>query len=297
MSEDRLRELTRQAADIFLQLRDDPDNAELQARRDEFRARGKDECEAYDDLAKTWKASGVMHAPKKLRSLILFFCGLIGASAIAYEPIRIAVFADLSTSRVPEQSTLESGDFAYLDADSALVDDTDGEDRRVELLTGAAFFDVESNARPFSVEVGDITITVVGTSFETAFVDETVLIGVAEGQVNVRRNDQVWELSAGDQLTWSDEIGADIDQRDSTNMASWRGDRLVVNNLTLGQAAAIIERRLAGPVVFTSGTLRDTRVNGNLDLSEPLKALRILADTGGGRVYNVPGVGRVISPR
>ncbi|MEM9911593.1 MAG: FecR domain-containing protein [Pseudomonadota bacterium] len=297
MSEKRREQLMREAAEIFFELRNDPDNSELQARRDEFLVRGKAERETYDHLLKTWKASGVMRAPKRLRSVLLFLCGLTGATALAYDPVRIAVLSDLSTSGTPEQSTLASGDVAFLDADTALVDDTDGQARAVELLDGAAFFAVESDPRPFTVEVGDVRVRVVGTEFETAFVEDTVLIGVAEGQVNISLRDQSWQLTAGEQFTWSDDFGAVIDERDITLMASWREDRLIVDGLSFGQAADIIERRLSGRVVFTNATLRNTPVAGIVDLSDPLVALRILAELSGARVYHAPGIGRVITPR
>lgn len=294
MSDNPRKDLMKEAAVIFLQLRDNPDDQELQATRDAFTARGPDEAEIYDHLLKTWKASGVAHAPKTIKSVIVFLCGLIGLGALAYDPVRIALVADLSTSATPEQSTLDSGDVAYLDADTALIDKTDGVARDVELLEGAAFFSVESSVRPFTVEVGELFVSVIGTEFETAFVDDTIFVSVAEGQVSVRHESQTWELTAGDQFTWSEELGAVIEAHDSATMASWREDRLTVDGLTMGQATAIIERRLNGLVVFTNAALRDTVVAGNVDLSQPVVALRILAETVGGRVYNAPGIGRII---
>lgn len=297
MGNDRREELMREAAEIFFKLRDDPDNAELLARRDAFMARGKEEQATYEHLLKTWKASGVMRAPKTLRTIILLCVGLLGATAFTYDPIRIAILADLSTRGSPEQSTLTSGDVAFLDAETALVDETDGAGRAVRLLEGAAFFEVESGARPFTVEVGEVVVTVVGTEFETAFVDDTVLVNVAEGRVDVWLADQTWKLEAGDQFMWSNERGASISEQDAETVASWRDNRLVVDGLTFGQAAAIIERRLSGHVIIASSALRDTPVAGNIDLSEPLRALRLLADLIGGRVYHAPGIGRVVASR
>lgn len=297
MSEERREQLMREAADIFFLLRDDPDNADLHAKRDAFISRGKEERDTYDQLLKTWKASGVMRAPKTLRTLVLLICGLGGATALAYEPVRIAMLADLSTTGAPEQSTLASGDIAVLDADTALVDNTNAERRSVILLEGAAYFAVETNERPFTVDFGEIQVTVVGTEFETAFVGETLHVSVAEGQVNVIYEDQIWELSASDHLTWTTEMGAVITQRDATAIATWRSDRLVVDGLTFGQASDIIQRRLSGPVVFMNPALRDMPVAGSIDLAEPLLALRILADLADSRVYDLPGIGRIIASR
>lgn len=297
MSEDHRESLMREAADIFLQLRDDPRNPELQARRDAFCARGQAENDAYHELVKTWKASGVMQAPKRLRSIILFLCGFLGASYFAYEPIRISILADLATTSIPIQATLASGDVVLLDADSALIDDTTGKERDVALLEGAAFFDVEVDEVPFNVVIGEVTVSVVGTSFEAAFLDDTVIVSVFEGRVNVSSDNEMWELSAGDHFSWKENRTANVEQRSTTDIATWRGDRLIVDGMTLGQAAAIIERRLAGPVVFTNQRLRRTRVTGTLDLSDPLLALRLLAETGGGQVFHAPGVGRIIASR
>lgn len=297
MSEDRREKLMREAADIFLQLRDDPENPDLHARRDAFKARGFAEHDTYEDIARMWKASSIIRAPRKLRSFVLFLCALIGAGAFMYQPVRIALLADVSTRAAPAESTLSSGDLAFLDADTALVDATEGTDKAVELLEGAAFFTVEPDGRQFTVKVGDVLVTVVGTSFETAFVNDTVLVNVAQGQVRVMLNGQVWDLYAGDQFTWSNNTGADVAKNDIASMATWRADRLVLDGLTLGQAVAIVERRLASPVLFTNPSVKTISVEGTLDLSEPLVALRVLAETGGSRVFYVPGVGRIITNR
>ena len=294
MSEDQRETLVREAADIFLQLRDDPKNPELQARRDAFCDRGKEEHDAYHELVKTWKASGVMHAPKTLGSIALVLCGLLGLGYFSYDPLRIVLLTDLSSHASPVETTLTSGDIALLDADSALIDKTNGLNRDVTLLEGAAYFDVAIDPRPFTVEIGEVYVTVVGTAFETAHVDDAVTVSVVEGRVTVSHESDVWDLSAGDHFIWSNRGSGSIEARPTADMATWRRDRLIVDGMTLGQAAAIIERRLTGPVVFTSQRLRDTRVTGNLDLANPLVALRLLADTGGGRVYHAPGIGRVI---
>lgn len=284
----------REAAEIFLQLKEDPDNPELTRRRDLFCARGREEKRAYDDLLKTWKASGVMKATGTLRS-IAFAAAIVAVSYLMYEPVRIALLSDHATRALPQETPLASGDSAFLDGTSALSDRSDDDTRSFELLQGAAFFDVESGARPFQVEVADVTVTVVGTAFETALIDDSVLISVVEGIVRVQLDDQSWTLTAGQQFVSSDDAGITLTELATQDMATWRTDRLVVDGMTLGEAADIIQRRLNGPVFFTNADLRQTRVSGSLDLSQPLTALRILAQTGGGRLYEIAGMGRVIA--
>ena len=122
-------------------------------------------------------------------------------------------------------------------------------------------------------------------------------VSVEEGQVSVRHENQTWDLIAGDKLVWSNEFSVEIEKHERGSVAAWRRDRLTVDGLTMGQATAVIERRLRGSVIFTSSALSDTVVAGNVDLSRPLGALRILAETVGGRVIRVPGVGHVITER
>lgn len=295
MSEDRREALMWEAADIFLKLRDDPGNEALQARRDEFCARGEEERQVYEDLLKTWKASGVKKGPNKLRAIIVLTCGVLSAAYLAYDPLRVALLADVSTQFNADTTVLASGDRVVLDADSALIDDSDGSVRDVSLLEGAAFFDVGKDNRPFTVTLGDMMVSVVGTAFETAFVDGAVFVSVVEGRVNVTDGDEVWTLTAGDHFNWTDDQPATLSQKPVQDMAAWRADRLVVDNMTMGQAADIISRRLRGPVVFSGRALRNTRVTGTLDLHDPLAALRLLADSGNAQVYNVPGVGRLVT--
>ncbi|MEM7189483.1 MAG: FecR domain-containing protein [Pseudomonadota bacterium] len=297
MVDERRKNLTREAADIFLRLRDDPGNGQLLARRDAFCARGQAENDAYNELLKTWKASGVMRAGSVLRSLVIFLVLAAGAAYFGYQPARIALLADITTASVPESVSLSSGDLAVLDADSAVVDGTGGATRSVQLLEGAAFFDVSTGDRPFTVRIDRLTVNVTGTAFETALIDDTIFVGVTEGVVEVRDGAEIWRLQAGDHLEWSKTAGGTISQRQADSIAAWRSDRLTVDGMTLGQAAAIIDRRLTGPVLFTSDALKDVRVTGSLDLKKPLVALRILAQTGGGQVYDAAGVARLIGTR
>ncbi|MBT31625.1 MAG: hypothetical protein CMO01_18370 [Thalassobius sp.] len=93
-----------------------------------------------------------------------------------------------STLKLPDGTSIK------LNAESKLVFPSDfGQVKREVYLEGEAFFDVEPDAeKPFSVISGDITTTVLGTSFNVrAFTsDNKVQVAVTEGKVQVSKSFQ-----------------------------------------------------------------------------------------------------------
>lgn len=69
-------------------------------------------------------------------------------------------------------------------------------------LSGEAFFDVARNEeKPFVVQVGEVTVTVLGTSFNIKESDKSVNVAVATGRVEVKSSFGTEILSAGEQVT------------------------------------------------------------------------------------------------
>ncbi|MEM7236892.1 MAG: FecR domain-containing protein [Pseudomonadota bacterium] len=268
--------LVEEATDLFLRMQDDPTDQRLIAERADFLARGETEQQIWKNVLKAWKGAGARRGPKSslMIACIAFLAGVIYLSA---GPLRTAYLADHSAGSGPKQVMLSSGDIADLDASSAIIDDTDGAERRVEVLDGAAFFDVGSASKPFVADLGALSIRVVGTAFETAWLGDAVSVSVAEGRVEVQSSDQTWTLASGDRLRWSGDGGGALDRVDPADVASWRGGPFIADGVTFKYATSVIDRRLPGRVVVIGDALARSEVVGVIDLSDPLLALRTLA--------------------
>lgn len=275
--------LVSEAADIFLRLREDPQNAEYLAERDAFVNRGSDEREVYEKMARAWSAAQQRKPPNRASSLAVLAFGLALAGGLYFgiPELRILYLADFSTAREPAALTLASGDALTLDADTSIVDETEIGDRDVQLLEGAAYFVPSHGGRPFTVQAGPVAVRTLGTEFEVAKLEEQTIVAVFEGSVEVSVRGQSWVLKPGGQLIWSDTAGAVVQDIAPASIATWRDDRLVSDGMTFTQIAAVIDRRLPGRVVVMDDALARSNVTGSFDLSEPETALDILVGAQG----------------
>lgn len=284
MAKDTRKKIVEEAADIFFRLHETPDDAELIARRDAFLASGESQRVAYSQVAKSWAGSGRKPGPSK--SLVLGMCLALGlAGFLLFEPVHNHLRADHKTRNQTQSIELASRDRAVLDARSMLADDTDGTVREVELLQGAAFFDVLGDGRTFVVQAGEVEIEVLGTAFEVTKDSGAVTVAVQKGRVRVQGEGVDRYLGAGDTVTVSQVSDSVIRQVDARAVASWREDRLVADSLTFHDVATIIERRLPGSIFIPDRQLSEARVSGVFHLNDPHKALAALAAVKDARIF------------
>lgn len=279
-------QLVREATRIFLRLNQAPDDPVLIASREDFLARGAAERATYDEVARAWAITGRRRRPNALLGIV--FLLVIGASLYAgLGPNRAFWMSDIHSAEIPEEAVLASGDLAVLDAGTALIDETDGTERTVEVLEGAAFFEVARDTRPFIVQAGEFEARVLGTAFETLRTDDGIVVAVSEGRVEVTDGSDSVILSAGDKLRWSRGSAATVTEVDVASVAAWRGDRLIADGLSFSEAAEIIDRRLPGPILILDAALANARVSGGLDLDRPELALEALAAAEAARVVSL----------
>lgn len=301
MSEPDQKKLYEDATKIVMRLQDDADDPQALKEKEDFLARGEAARAVYQKVLKAWELTGL--APEKAmrdRKRTNFAIALLAAALVTgylmISPLRIALNADYQTARAPEHISLKSGDRLTLDASSAVIDDTDGGDRVVNLLSGAAFFDVEPKDRAFIVAVDDVRVQVLGTSFAVTRLSAGVGITVTHGRVKVIRGNRSWTLSRGDRLTLS---GAGSELReivDPSKAAPWRTDQLSVDGMTLSRVADILDRRMPARIIVLGETLETAKVTGVLDLRTPDLSLQTLVSPYGGRVVSITPFLKVVFP-
>lgn len=191
-----------------------------------------------------------------------------------------------------------------LGAATEIVFSTTNRSRNVELIRGAAFFDVAPDPdKPFKVIAHDLTATVLGTQFDVRLSGDTTRVSVAEGRVEVRHpmriegeplNFETRRLvKSGFQIAATDRSGLQSTTTlDAARIAEWRDGRLVYESATLSEFVADANRYTDASISFApgsefasrlkiSGAFNATDITGMLAALEtihPLKIVRIKPD-------------------
>jgi transmembrane sensor len=328
-TDDQTERLLEEAMDRLLRVQAAPDDPAVRAAVAAWVAADSAHDQAWTQAQKAWRLIGAappVHAahwekpparpggaapsgkqrPKAGRFGVGIAAAALAASLLlllvgATDPL-LRLRADYATAAAELRTVvLPDGSLAHLAPQSALTIVEMPTRRGVRLLAGEAFFEVLPNPnRPFMVEAADIAVTVLGTAFDVRLDDEAATVGVKSGLVSVRRGgiggvvDE--RLSAGQRLTAPRNGGAAV--RGAVNpdeVAVWRDGYLFVDNATLAQAVAELERYLPGWVVINDERLARRRVTGVYDLSRPESALHALAQPHGGQVRRIGPYLRILS--
>jgi transmembrane sensor len=311
------------------------------ARHREFQAwwaRDRRHAETYAKIAELWASDSITHVLRELeverhgaarrpgRVPPVSRFGRFAAAAAVLAALSLgAHYATRNTqgsapntyaTTVAEirEIKLADGSVVTLGANSRITVDIAADDRHVQLLAGEAFFSVARDpARPFSVDVGDARIEVLGTRFEVSLAPGGVRVSVAEGVVELIRpalpvatamapetttapsattapvavtaNGDAPGLSGtmrttlhkGEQLiTAPDRSAEEIAPIEVDVPGAWRRGRLVYLNAPLEEVLADARRYYAGRIVLDEpalGALRVTATFGSDDIAAMIRLL------------------------
>ncbi len=116
--------------------------------------------------------------------------------------ISLAATATAQTYTLPDRSVVTLNKHANLS-----YTDQPGKKERSVTLQGEAFFNVTADKeKPFVITAGQATIRVVGTSFNVKANDDNTAVIVNSGIVQVTKNGETIELTAGERITVTPDI-------------------------------------------------------------------------------------------
>lgn len=213
MAKNSRRKIEKQAYDWLALMQSDCKTGEEQSQFQFWLDADVQHREVFEEVSSLWEDLGALRGEldastyqhfgsDTLRDKIVFAFGLRPAVLLSVFTVFVLVLLgfyivpgsfpgitsdDFSTSTAQiREIELDDDSVVTLGAQSAIeVDYSEGE-RRVELLSGEAFFDVERDeTRPFVVDVGDAQIRVLGTKFEVRRSEQGVRVSVLEGKVEV----------------------------------------------------------------------------------------------------------------
>lgn len=222
----------------------------------------------YDE--KNRAAAKLLSLMKIAASVLLVACLGIG-SYISYRhmPAPDLVWMEKTTRRGQKATIkLSDGTIVYLNADSKLsFPEHFQTDRREVLLEGEAFFEVVKNSnRPFIIKSGQLTTTVLGTSFSIkAFEGEPLRVTVATGQVkvNTQEGEGISEevlLRPHQQAYYDGKLRKrEVDIRE---FIAWKDKIIHFEEISLSEAAIVLERWYNMTIVIENKAIQDCKISG-----------------------------------
>ena len=200
---------------------------------------------------------------------------------------------------VQREIALPDGSNVLLDGDSAIdIAYTDGE-RGIELVRGAAFFDVAKDAsRPFVVHADGTRARAVGTRYGVERLGARVEVHVEEGIVEVASAaapGTVRRVVAGQGVSVDAASAAPGDvHADESAALAWTGGRLVFSATPLADAIARLDRQLPGRIVVLATLPVDARVTAAFPARDAEGGLEAVAREHGLTLRRMPGFGYVV---
>ena len=178
------------------------------------------------------------------------------------------------------QVPLADGSRVTLDTRTRIALDYGDHSRLVRLDAGAALFEVAKDpTRPFVVRAGAVQVRAIGTAFVVRRNSDTdVQVTVTKGAVDVWSNNRpggsVVRLKAGSETSL---VGGatmapprDLTPAQIARVTEWKSGTLDLDGMTLGQAAAQINRYNIRQVVIPDSRLAAQTLIGHVNTSDPL---------------------------
>jgi transmembrane sensor len=154
---------------------------------------------------------------------------------------------------------------------------------------GEAFFDIARNPeKPFRIDTRDVTVEVLGTSFNVRAIEQEInsTVYVVAGKVKVSNSEFRQEVSLlpGETGTFNQQTATLVKlgaEAENTNALSWRDKRLVFKGTPLHQVVESMEHYFDIRIGIEGDKLRDCRFTSNFDnptLEEVVEALTVSLD-------------------
>lgn len=237
---------------------------------------------------------------KRLGTLAIVMAVLLSGAVWLERPGLIEDFgADYVTERGERRSiTLADGSSVLLDADSALADASVAAKRRVRLIRGGAFFEVEPSKVPFIVDAANGEIRVLGTGFDVRLLSDGASVTLAHGRISVTANGQLDPkiLEPGQQVHFGPKGISTVQPVELDDALAWRGGRYTFYRTRLADVVQEIGRYRKGRIVIATSSLADELVTGSFSLEDTDEALSSLQASVGFEVHSLGSRLTVLGP-
>lgn len=178
--------------------------------------------------------------------------------------------------------TLADGSMVHLGPASAIAVHYTEATRRVELLSGVAYFSAApmmgGEFRPFVVEAGNGTARALGTQFMVDRLPEAVEVTVVEHAVEVALADGEGRrpravLNPGQSVRYAETGLGPVGDVRLALATAWQHGSLIFDRVPLGEVVAELNRYRRGRIVITDPALASRTVSGVFESHDPDAAL------------------------
>jgi ferric-dicitrate binding protein FerR (iron transport regulator) len=152
----------------------------------------------------------------------------------------------------------------------------DGMSKREVYLEGQAFFDVTHNeSRPFIVHTGDVTTTVLGTAFNIKAMpgESNITVTVNRGKVKVEnKQTTLGIITPRQQITFDKQrTTSNMQLVKSDSYMEWKDETLLFDNLTIAEAAKLLEEKFNAKIEVRDQSLSSQRFTASFPKNESLE--------------------------
>lgn len=191
-----------------------------------------------------------------------------GAFALWNEPEPSRLITASVKAGSKSEVVLPDGTKVQLNGESAIVCDVDSRDHRTVTLSGEAFFDVAKDPeRPFRVQVSDMLIEVLGTSFNVnAYDPDVVETSLITGKVKIKGRNlaEEYSLNKGDKAVYRRSDGSvTISKADIHLATGWLDEYLIFDSMPLEEVIRKVERWYGVDIEMRCTTSGDDRLSGS----------------------------------
>ncbi|MEO8568984.1 MAG: FecR domain-containing protein [Ginsengibacter sp.] len=241
-----------------------------------------------------WKdISNSVQPDKKLRSINSRHLRLAAAAVLAIVLISSSYFLinnsskkyPLATSKntavehkknrvllLPDGSTVILSQGSKLNYPSTF----DGRETREVYLEGQGFFDIRHNkSRPFIVHTANLQTKVLGTAFNIKALpgEDNITVTVKRGRVSVTdQNKTLGIITPNQQITYAkSKVKSLMQVVKNESYLSWKQEDLSIDNLTISEAAKLMEDRFDVKIIINNPEIESLRFTTTFSKNETLE--------------------------
>ncbi len=139
-----------------------------------------------------------------------------------------------------------------------------GKEKREVFLSGQAYFDIaHDTSKPFIVHTGKLETTVLGTAFNIKAMpgDEAITVTVTRGRVKISDEKKTLGLiTPGREIIYYKKSDSSVQRAVNVNMKfDWKEQDLLVNNVTVEEAALLLQERFGVCITVSDPAIRHER--------------------------------------
>lgn len=156
-----------------------------------------------------------------------------------------------------------------------------GNVRSVKLESGEVFFNVNPDKnKPFIIEAHDITVEVVGTSFNVKHANQQTEVIVETGTVKVSMADQVVELRAGEKITIGDKQTILRKEANTDQLYNYYRSKIFVADSTpLWRVVEILNEAYGVNIIIENDIHKNLPLNATFKEESLVEILNVITET------------------